>query len=1037
MRRSVDVIVQAPLGNDRWSGYADLLIKVPVGSHLGDWSYEAHDTKLARETRAGAILQLCVYTELVGELQGLTPEHFVVVTPAGSHTYRFDEVAAYYRLVKAQLGRHVVGDGASSERAVTYPDPVDHCGVCRWWPVCNQQRRADDHIQFVANLSRSHTRELEREGITTMTALADWAVPQTFKPTHGSRRTFVALQDQARLQQEQRQTNKPIFTVLPVEAHEAQDGTPLPRRGLKRLPEPSSADLYLDLEGDPFARNVFGGEAGEGSREYLFGLGWMNAAGEFQFRGYWAFTDTDERAAFEEVMDHIARVIAQHPDAHVYHYAPYEPSAFKRLASRYATRAEALDVMLRAGTFVDLYAVVRESIRAGVETYSIKDMEQYYGFARDIDLRKAGQERQAIELALESGDLEAISGDVQSAVEGYNRDDVRSTRELHGWLEARRLDAIARGDQVPRPSAAEGQPAERVKERDQRVLDLRQLLMTGVPEEGVDRNAEQQARYLMSYLLDWHRREGKSEWWDFFRLAELEHDEVLDERKAMTDMVFVGGLGPVVSERTGKAGKSVVDRYRFPRQECDVREDDDLYLSDTKKWATVVAIDRVGGTIDVQPLLKRAELRPESCFAYKYIPPTKIEDALYRIGAAIADNTPSALALALLRADAPPSRHVLDLHESVLAFQGPPGTGKTYQGGVMICDLVAAGKSVGVTAHSHAAIANLLKAVRKEASRRGVTVPIEHAGRNHEGDFADPTPMVVGGTAWHWTSGGTSPVDVLFVDEAGQMSLANTLACTVAARALVLLGDPQQLEQPTKGVHPDGVGGSALQHFLAGHKTMPPERGEFLSVTRRLAPSICTFTSECFYEGRLTSLEGLDRQVLRGSRRFGGAGLRLVPVEHDGNRNASDEEVAEVVRIVDELLAAGSEWVDEAGRAQALTLDDILIVSPYNAQVGRLADGLRDGARIGTVDKFQGQEAPVVIYSMATSRPEDAPRGMRFLYSLNRFNVATSRARCLSLLVANPRLCAPDCQSPLQMQLANAVCRYAELAQNGAPALRR
>ena len=1022
MRRGADVIVQAPLGNDTWSGYADVLVKVPVSSALGDWSYEAHDTKLARDTRAGALLQLCIYSELLGEMQGRTPEHFSVVTPADTHTYRFDEVAAYYRLVKSKLHQATALADVVATACATYPDPVDHCSVCRWWEVCNAQRRKDDHIQFVATLGASHKRELETHSVTTLTSLAEWTVPDGLKPKHGSREALVKLQDQASLQRKQRQTKTPQFKVLPTEPHVAADGTPLPLRGLKRLPAPSPCDLYLDLEGDPFARNALGGEAGEGSREYLFGLGWLDEEGKFQYRGWWALNDAEERRAFEEVMDKIGA----HPDAHVYHYAPYEPSAFKRLAGRYATRAEALDVMLRAGTFVDLYAVVRASIRAGVESYSIKDMEQYYGFTRDIDLQQAGRERQAIEVALESGDLGAISDQIRAAVEGYNRDDVRSTRELQVWLEARRDDVIASGEDVPRPAVSEGQPAERVKERDQRVLDLRQRLLAGVPEEKADRNADEQVRHLMAYLLDWHRREGKSEWWDFFRLAGLEDDDLLDERKAVTGMSFVECLGPVINEKTGRAGKSVVDRYSFRSQDCDIRAEDELYLSDKKKWAEVVAIDREGLTIDVQPLQKRAEIRPESCFAYKYIPPTKIEDALYAMGVAMADGTPDLLGLALLRADAPSTRNVLELSTSVLAVQGPPGTGKTYQGGVMICDLVAAGKRVGVTALSHAAIANLLKAVRKESAKRGVPVQILHI--KNEEEFGDETPMVVGGTAWHWTSDHAERVDVLFVDEAGQMSLANTLACTCAADALVLLGDPQQLDQPTKGVHPDGVGRSALQHMLGEHKTMPPERGEFLGVTRRLAPSICDFTSECFYEDRLTPLPGLERQVLRGGSRFVGAGLSIVPVEHDGNRNASDEEVAEVVRIVGELLAPGSEWVDERGVAEQLTPTDILIVAPYNAQVSRLLDALPDGPRVGTVDKFQGQEAPVVIYSMATSRPEDAPRGLGFLYSLNRFNVATSRARCLCILVANPRLFEPDCQSPMQMQLANALCRYRELA---------
>ena len=273
-------------------------------------------------------------------------------------------------------------------------------------------------------------------------------------------------------------------------------------------------------------------------------------------------------------------------------------------------------------------------------------------------------------------------------------------------------------------------------------------------------------------------------------------------------------------------------------------------------------------------------------------------------------------------------------------------------------------------------------------------------------------------------------MDVLFVDEAGQMSLANVLAVSGAANSIVLLGDPQQLDQPQKGSHPDGVNASALEHILGAHQTIPADRGIFLPVTWRMAPSICEFTSEVFYEGELSSKPGLERQRIVGVAGLDGSGLVVVGVEHDGNRNASDEEVEVVARLVARLLAPGARWTDEKGAATQLKGDDVLVVAPYNAQVGRLADRLAPtGVRVGTVDKFQGQQAPVVIYSMATSSPEDAPRGMEFLYSLNRLNVATSRAKCLAIVVASPRLFEPECRSPRQMQLANALCRFRELAR--------
>jgi uncharacterized protein len=272
-------------------------------------------------------------------------------------------------------------------------------------------------------------------------------------------------------------------------------------------------------------------------------------------------------------------------------------------------------------------------------------------------------------------------------------------------------------------------------------------------------------------------------------------------------------------------------------------------------------------------------------------------------------------------------------------------------------------------------------------------------------------------------------VDVLFVDEAGQVALANAIAVSAAAENMVLLGDPQQLDQPQQGSHPDGVECSALQHLLGEHRTLPDDKGIFLPTTWRLSPAICDFTSELFYESRLKPKAGLERQELSGIDGLSGSGLWYIDVEHDGRTSSSDEEVEVVVNRFAKLIALGSSWISEHGTQAQLSLDDVLVVSPFNAQVSRLLERLPAGARVGTVDKFQGQEAPVVIYTMATSRPEDAPRGMEFLYSLNRLNVATSRARCAAIIVANPRLFQPECRSPRQMKLANALCRYRELAR--------
>jgi uncharacterized protein len=365
----------------------------------------------------------------------------------------------------------------------------------------------------------------------------------------------------------------------------------------------------------------------------------------------------------------------------------------------------------------------------------------------------------------------------------------------------------------------------------------------------------------------------------------------------------------------------------------------------------------------------------------------------------------------------------------------------------MVTALVRAGKKVGITALSHKVIRNLLNKVMDVAAGERTSVRCiqkvdERSDEPHPAivevqDNDSPLDAlqsgeadVAAGTAWLWARPKYwEAVDVLVVDEAGQLSLADVLAVAQAAKSLVLLGDPQQLRQPQQGSHPEGTDVSALEHLLGEHETIPPERGLFLDQTHRLHPNVCAFTSELFYDGRLRSFPNLERQVLDGPTPFAGAGLWFVPVGHDGNQSSSPEEVERVATLVARLIADGVHWTDRENERRPLRLADILIIAPYNAHVAALAARLPAGARIGTVDKFQGQEAPVVICSLATSSPEDAPRGMDFLYSLNRLNVAVSRARTACILVANPRLFEPDCRTPAQLRLANAFCRYLEMAQ--------
>jgi hypothetical protein len=578
-------------------------------------------------------------------------------------------------------------------------------------------------------------------------------------------------------------------------------------------------------------------------------------------------------------------------------------------------------------------------------------------------------------------------------------------------------------------------------------------LLSGIPADRTEHTAEQYAKYLMAYMLEWHRREDKATWWEYFRLKELSDEELLDERDAISGLEFV--------ECVGGTSKCPIHRYRFPIQDTEVREGDDLETAEGK-LGCVEDINRATLTIDIRKTQKMARKHPLSAFVFGYIDSEQQTESLIRLGVWIADHGidaegPYRAARDLLlwkrrfdrtNADVTgeANRLVLQLDRTVLPIQGPPGAGKTSTGAQMICELVKSHKKVGITAMSHKVIRKLLDETVKAGKNQGLQIQcIQRVPEKSDEESPgiketekNPAPLealccgeaqVAAGTAWLWSrQEDEESVDVLFVDEAGQMSLADVLAVSQAAKSVVLLGDPRQLDQPLQGTHPPGVAVSALQHILDTHETMPADRGLFLDHTWRLAPSICEFTSEVFYEGKLSSREELAQQRLEGPTRFAGSGLFFVPVEHEGNQSSSVEEADVVAEIVRELTTSGISWIDKDGKSRPICMDDILIVAPYNAQVFKLAERLPK-ARIGTVDKFQGQEAPVVIYSMTTSSPEDAPRGMEFLYSPNRFNVATSRARCVCILVANPKLFEAECKTPRQMKLANALCRYLEMTK--------
>jgi predicted RecB family nuclease len=1043
MSDGAQAIFQAGLADGDWRGRADVLLRVERPSCLGGWSYEVVDCKLSRETKAETILQLCLYSELVTDLQGWKPEFFHIIRPHVSfqpESYRFSGYAAYYRVIKTAL-QDAVKTGSSK----TYPEPVSHCDICRWWKECDNQWRRDDHLSLVAGASGLQRKELALQGIFSLESLANLAIPISFNPSRGGREGYARIREQARIQLEARTVGLKSELLL-LE----------PDKGLFRLPSPSIGDIFLDLEGDPFV--------GEGGLEYLFGLVTTNDEGHLVYQSRWALTRAQERIAFEWFIDLTFERIERFPDLHIYHYASYEPGAVKRLMLRYATREEEVDRLLRGKVFVDLHSITKQSVRASVEQYSLKEMEKFCKYQRKVPLPEANKARHFIEHQLEMSPTPMLTDLAQGIVERYNQDDCQATERLRDWLESLRSAEISTGVQIPRPQFKDASPSEKVTDRQLRVAELFEALTKGLPAEPANRTPEQAARWLLAHALDWHRREDKVQWWEFFRMKDLSEEDLYDEKTAIADLSFCQRM-PKRSPRE----RAPVDQYHYPIQECSIRPGDTLYTFDEKEFGEVVAADPGARTINVKKPVKLDGLHPSSVFSHSRFPTDQQSYSILRLADWIVANgidSPgdyravrdlllrkpprftAGQSLTLGRNETPlqaACRTGLALDSSVLPIQGPPGAGKTFTGAHMICELANEGKKVGITAVSHKVIRKLLDEVL-DAARRMKVAEVNCAHRKNDADpdsksvqeigtdeealqsLQSGAVNILGGTPWQWCKEKfRDSVHVLFVDEAGQMSLANVLACAPAGRNLALLGDPQQLEQPQQGSHPEGSDISALAHLLDGRRTITQGQGIFLAETWRLHPAICSFTSELFYEGRLASQKGLQQQNIQTAAPFFGAGLWFAPVSHEGNQSYSAEEVDRVVEITEILTRAGSTWTDQGGNQRPLTMNDILIVAPYNNQVNRLTDRL-PYAKVGTVDKFQGQEAAVVIYSMTTSTSQDAPRGMEFLYNLNRFNVATSRARCACIVVGSPRLFSPECRTPRQMELANVLCRYAEMS---------
>ena len=1033
MQDGVDIIAQAYLELNDFGGVADFLFKVPGKSLLGDYHYEVWDTKLSKKMKPYFAIQLCCYAEMLESEQGLRPEKVAIVLGDKKVNHlRVQDYFSYYSTLKSTfISFH------NNWKIDNQPDPAESTSHGRWSQYAKNILAERRHLSLIANITKTQIKRLETVGINTIDDIANTSLKVVPKL---NREIFERLKSQAELQISSEGKDKPNYRVL---AHDNERSI-----GLSLLAPHSDFDVFFDIEGFPHF---------EGGLEYLWGASYFDKDGNRQFKDFWGHDPEQERQAFSDFVDWAFSRWRNDPSMHIYHYGSYEITALRRLMGRHGIKEYEVDTLLRNEVFIDLYNVVRNGVLIGEPSYSIKNVEHIYRKKRDTEVASGGDSIVVYEEWRSNPDgLTWQTSEVLNAIRDYNIDDCDSTQELAEWL---RSEQLSHKIKYLRGSSEDTKTED---EEETEVIQLRNKLLDMSLQE--TNNSKKDIIKNLAWLLEFHKRENKPTWWRLFDRLGLTEVDLND------DMDCLVGLNRTKREAflpTPRA-RNYVYEYSFDQNQPFKGQSKSYYiLGEDNFKVNALNINLDEGLINLQSKVSptdRVSLVPD-----QFVRPAPIPGAIQDVITKLIDSDfyPSAIVDFLLRKsprflngpknviieDSLSGSNFIDaivsvaneLDNSYLCIQGPPGAGKTYTARYIIADLIAKGKRIGISSNSHKAIINLMGGVADHLLENKIKGHLIKVGGDDEdlifnkdnvsfrkdgkacGNELNNSSICIGGTAWLFCNSllteeeGVEKFDYLFIDEAGQVSIANLIGMSRVAKNIILMGDQMQLGQPIQGSHPDESGQSILEYLLEGQPTISPNMGIFLPETYRMHPDICRLISDQVYDSRLNSAEVTNRHIVNVPKEILPIkhGIHFVPVTHEGNTQGSEEEV-EIIKDLAQKLINIPYWpINKDGEQRLIGWSDILFVAPYNYQVNLLKAALNPDAKVGSVDKFQGQEAPIVFLSMCASDAAESPRGIEFLFSKNRLNVAISRAQSLVIVVGSPNLAKTSVNNLHQMELVN------------------